>query len=133
MIIKHFPMSFQSFPGGGSDGNNSYDDDKICVLCFSYITPYLWIFSYWLFIILLELTPGGYAVITWLITFWICFASISLIFLNEFYLKCKVRELKKARFRKRMRPALYRSRSSLMRREGAAVRLASCCAYPRKE
>ena len=29
--------------------------------------------------------------------------------------KCKVRELEKARFRKRMRPALYRNASSLMR------------------
>ena len=28
---------------------------------------------------------------------------------------CRVRELEKARFRKRMRPALYRSRSPLMR------------------
>jgi len=47
--------------------------------------------------------------------------------------KCRVRELEKARFRKRMRPALYRNRSPLMRREGAAVRLVSCCTNPRKE
>ena len=46
---------------------------------------------------------------------------------------CKVRELEKARFRKRMRPALYRNRSPLMRREGAAVRLGSRCPNPRKE
>ena len=42
-------------------------------------------------------------------------------------------ELDKARFRKRMRPALYRNISPLMRQEGAAVRLVSCCTYPRKE
>ena len=47
-------------------------------------------------------------------------------------LSCKVRELEKARFRKR-RPALYRNRSPLMRREGAAVRLVSSCTNPRKE
>ena len=46
---------------------------------------------------------------------------------------CKVKELEKARFRKRTRLALYRNRSPLMRQEGAAVRLASCCTYPRKE
>ena len=47
--------------------------------------------------------------------------------------KCRVRELEKARFGKRMRPALYRNRSPLMRREGAAVRLVSCHTNPRKE
>ena len=46
---------------------------------------------------------------------------------------CSVRELEKARFRKRMRPALYRNRSPLMRREVAAVRLVSCCPNPRKK
>ena len=46
---------------------------------------------------------------------------------------CRVRELEKVRFRKRMRPALYRNRSPLMRREGAAVRLVSCSTNPRKE
>ena len=46
---------------------------------------------------------------------------------------CRVKELEKARFRKRMRPALYRNRLPLMRREGAAVRLVSCCTNPRKE
>ena len=45
---------------------------------------------------------------------------------------CTVRELEKARFRKRTRPALYRNRSPLMRPEGAAVRLVSCCTNPRK-
>jgi len=39
--------------------------------------------------------------------------------------KCRVKELEKARFRKRMRLALYRNRSPLMRQEGAAVRLVS--------
>ena len=47
--------------------------------------------------------------------------------------KYRVRELEKARFRKRMRLVLYRNRSPLMRREGAAVRLVSCCTNPRKE
>ena len=47
--------------------------------------------------------------------------------------KCRVRELEKARFGKRMRLALYRNRSLLMRREGAAVRLVRCCTNPRKE
>ena len=37
---------------------------------------------------------------------------------------CRVRELEKA---------LYRNRSPLMRQEGAAVRLVSCCTNPRKE
>ena len=37
-----------------------------------------------------------------------------------------LRELEKARFGK-TRPALYRNRSPLMRPEGAAVRLVSCC------
>ena len=46
---------------------------------------------------------------------------------------CWVRELEKARFRKRWRPALYRNRSPLMRQEGAALRLVSCCTNPRKE
>ena len=46
---------------------------------------------------------------------------------------CKLRDLHKARFTKRTRPALYRNRSPLMRREGAAVRLVSSFAYPRKE
>ena len=41
---------------------------------------------------------------------------------------CRVRELEKARFRKRTRLALYRNRSPLMKREGAAVRLVGCCA-----
>ena len=41
--------------------------------------------------------------------------------------KCRARELEKVRFGKRTRPALYRNRSPLMRQEGAAVRLASCC------
>ena len=42
---------------------------------------------------------------------------------------CKVRELEKARFRKRTRLALYRNRSPLMRQEGAAVRPENC--YPK--
>ena len=46
---------------------------------------------------------------------------------------CMVRELEKARFGKRTRPALHRNRSPLMGREGAAVRLVSCCTNPRKE
>ena len=46
---------------------------------------------------------------------------------------CKLRDLHKARFTKRTRPALYRNRSPLMRRERATVRLVSCCTYPRKE
>ena len=46
---------------------------------------------------------------------------------------CRVRELEKARFGKRMRPALYRNRSPLLRQERAAVRLASCCHNPRKQ
>ena len=46
---------------------------------------------------------------------------------------CKVKELEKAKFRKRMRLALYKNRSPLIRREGEAVRLVSCCTYPRKE
>ena len=37
--------------------------------------------------------------------------------------KCKVKELENVRFRERMRPMLYRNRSPLIRREGAAVRL----------
>ena len=35
---------------------------------------------------------------------------------------CRVRELETVRFGKRTGPALYRDRSPLMRREGAAVR-----------
>ena len=46
---------------------------------------------------------------------------------------CRVRELEKVRFGKRMRLALYRNRSPSMRREGAAVRLVSWCTNPRKE
>ena len=46
---------------------------------------------------------------------------------------CKVKELEKAKFRKRMRLALYKNRSPLIRREGEAVRLVSCCTYPRKK
>ena len=45
----------------------------------------------------------------------------------------RVRELEKARFGKRMRLALYRNRSPLMRRKGAAIRLVSCSTNPRKE
>ena len=48
-------------------------------------------------------------------------------------LYCRVRELEEARFGKRTRPGLYRNRSPLMRPEGAAVRLVSCCTNPRKE
>ena len=44
----------------------------------------------------------------------------------------KVRELEKARFGKRTRPALYRNTSSLMSQEGAAVRLVSYCAKSRE-
>ena len=47
--------------------------------------------------------------------------------------KCRVRELEKARFGKRKRPALHRNRSPLTRQEGAAVRIVSCCTNPRKE
>ena len=36
-------------------------------------------------------------------------------------------------FTKRMRPALYRNRSPLMRPEGVPVRLVSSCTNPRKE
>ena len=46
---------------------------------------------------------------------------------------CKVKGLEKVRFGKRTRPALYRDRSPLMRRGGAAVRLVSCCARSRGE
>ena len=46
---------------------------------------------------------------------------------------CKIRKLEKARFGKRTRPAIYRNGSPLMRREGAAVRLVSCCTNPREE
>ena len=46
---------------------------------------------------------------------------------------CRVRELEKARFRKRMSPALYRNRLPLMRQEGAAVRLESYCTNPRTQ
>ena len=46
---------------------------------------------------------------------------------------CKVRELEKVRFRIRTRLALYRNRSLLIRQEGSAVRLVSCCTSPRKE
>ena len=46
---------------------------------------------------------------------------------------CSIRVLEKARFRKTMRPALYRNRSPLMRWERAAVRLVSCCTNPRSE
>ena len=45
---------------------------------------------------------------------------------------CRVRELEEARFGKRIRPALHRNRSPLMRREGAAVRLESCCTTQEK-
>ena len=44
---------------------------------------------------------------------------------------CRVRELEKLRFRERRRLALYRNRSPLMRREGAAVRSVGCCAKKR--
>ena len=54
-------------------------------------------------------------------------------FLSPAYIRCKVRELEQARFRKRMRPALYRNRSPLMRWEGAAVRLVSCYTNLRNE
>jgi len=47
--------------------------------------------------------------------------------------RCSVRELEEARFGKRTRLAIYGNRSPLMRREGAAVRLVSCCTNPRKE
>ena len=47
--------------------------------------------------------------------------------------KWKVRDLEKGRFWKRTRPELYRNRSSLMRWEGAAVRLVSCYTNPRKK
>ena len=48
---------------------------------------------------------------------------------------CKVRELEKARLekKKKMKLALYRKRSPLVRREGAAVRLVRCCAKSRRE
>ena len=46
---------------------------------------------------------------------------------------CRVRELEKTRFGKRMRPALYRNRSPSMRQEWAAVRLLSCCTNSRKQ
>ena len=49
------------------------------------------------------------------------------------YLLCRVRELEKVRFGERTRPALYKNRSPLKRRDGAAVRLVSCCTNPRKE
>ena len=54
-------------------------------------------------------------------------------FLSPAYICYKVRELEPSRFRKRMRPALYKNRSPLMRWEGAAFRLASCCSNLRNE
>ena len=54
--------------------------------------------------------------------------------INNFrYTDCRVRKFEKVRFRKRTRLSLFRNRSSLLRREGAAVRLVSCCTNPRKE
>ena len=64
---------------------------------------------------------------------WGCKESDMTEWLNWTERNCRVRELEKARFRKRMRPALYWNRSSIMRWEGAAVRLLSCCTNPRKE
>ena len=46
---------------------------------------------------------------------------------------CRIRELEKTSFGKRMRPALHRNRSPLMRRERAAVRVLSCCIDSRKQ
>ena len=46
---------------------------------------------------------------------------------------CRVRELEKARFGKRMSPAPLGNRSPLMRRGGAAVRLVRCRTNPRKD
>ena len=46
--------------------------------------------------------------------------------------RCRVRELEKVRLGKRARLAPYRNRSPLMRREGAAVRLVSWYANPRR-
>ena len=43
---------------------------------------------------------------------------------------CRAMELEKARFGKKMRLALYRNRSPLMRQEEAAVRLVSCWRIP---
>ena len=47
--------------------------------------------------------------------------------------KCRVRELEKVKFGKRTRLALYGNRSPIIRQEGAAARLVSCCTNPRKE
>ena len=58
-----------------------------------------------------------------------CILCTSLVQATQFV--CRVRELEKSRFRKRMRPALYGNRSPLMRQGRAAVGLVSCCANPR--
>ena len=62
---------------------------------------------------------------------WGCKESDMTEWLNWTECNCRVRELEKARFGKRTRPALYRNRSPLMRQEGATV-LVSCCTNPRK-
>ena len=48
-------------------------------------------------------------------------------------IKCRVRELEKVKFGKRTRLALYGNRSPIIRQEGAAARLVSCCTNPRKQ
>ena len=73
-------------------------------------------------------SAGFHAPKSWL---WRTWRSLNLPgFSNK---KCRVRELEKVKFGKRTRPALYRNRSPLMWREGAAVRLVSCCVNPKKK
>ena len=45
----------------------------------------------------------------------------------------KVRELEKASVQERTRQILYRNRSHLMRREGAAIKPVSCCTKSKKK
>ena len=46
---------------------------------------------------------------------------------------CRVRELEKAKFRKRTRLALYRNRSPLMRPERGSSQISECYTNSRKE
>ena len=61
------------------------------------------------------------------------FLVVIKLYISIFYIILQGMQLEKVRFRIRTRPALYRNRSPLMRREGATVRLVRCCPYPRKE
>ena len=91
-------------------------------------------FIYSLYVRLHEVLAGAQGIFAALCgIFWVAVQTLVVALGLRSCGMCRVKKLGKVKFGKMRIRALFRNRSPLMRREGAAVRLVSCCANPRKE